>query len=213
MRLLLILFLGVSSFCFAQNKNFDIEIHYGLQYFHGAKYEQDPSEVPAGFLSWYDKNQIGSVFGSELNWNLKKGKSKSSIGAFYERQFNVGKQNAQFYTDQGTLILIRDFKLRDINNYFGLHYKYKVSEKMKLLIGAYFVNESRQEISYFASLDIDERNVHNSNLQDGGLCFGVEYYFYNSGSFSLGIKSKLFWTISIGSIDMINLTPSLKYNF
>lgn len=212
MKFLFINLLLIPIFIVSQEKSFDLEIHYGPQYFYWAKYEQDPSEVPAGYLSWFNKDRIGTVFGTELNWNLKKGKSKSTIGLFYERQMNVGKHTDRFYAGS-TPVIIKDFKLRDINNYFGIQYKFKLNDKFKLIFGFYQVNESRQEIDYFGSLNIKERNAKNSGLQDGGICFGAEYYFYNSGRFSFGIKSKLFWTLSLGSVDMINITPSLKYNF
>ncbi len=210
MRFLIFIFF-IPSFLISQDKSFDIEIHFGPQFSNFAKYEQDLSEVPTGFLSWYDKNQIGTVFGAELSWNIKNG--KNTLGILYERQFNSGKQNAQFYTNEGSLVIIRDFRLRNINNFFALQYKRKLNNKWKLLGGFYIINQSQQEIDYWTYLNIDERNVHNSRLQDGGFFLGAEYYFYNSGNFSFGIKSKFYYTISLGDFETFNLTPSLKYNF
>ena len=202
---------------------FELNVNYGVAGNFQLDYEQPQSEVPGGFVSFYNKNFLGSIGGIEFQWNIKD--SKASIGVSYDRESHIGEKNYSQLIGNDTYLEIIDFKLRHINEMYSVFYKRRLSEKLLLTGGAFFVNPKMQEIEYFTNafinstqtiatlVSIQERNGSNSNLVDAGLFIGAEYYFYKSGKFQVGIQSRLFHTTSLGSFETITLTPKLRYTF
>jgi hypothetical protein len=193
-----------------ENKRFELSVNYGVAGSFFVNYEQPIEEVPLGFVSFYNKKFIGTIGGGEFVYNTKNG--KSSIGLSYDRQIHVGKKNDQRVINN-TLISVVDFKLRHLNEIFSVFYRRKITDKFNAFAGFYLLFPHQQELSYFNNVVLEERNSENSNLTEGGILIGAEYFFYSSGNFELGIQSKLFHTTSTGEFETISFTPKLRYSF
>ena len=81
--------------------------------------------------------------------------------------------------------------------------------------GLYYQRVAWQNIeASIYGLGLRERNFKNSGLEEGGAFLGFQYSRKIDTHFYLGIKSRIYSTISAGaSIDGITLTPSLTYRF
>ena len=51
---------------------FELNVNYGVAGNFQLDYEQPQSEVPGGFVSFYNKNFLGSIGGIEFQWNIKE---------------------------------------------------------------------------------------------------------------------------------------------
>lgn len=200
---------------------FELNVNYGIAGNFQLDYEQPQNEVPAGYVRFANKNFLGSIGGIEFQWNIKD--SKASIGISYDRSSHFGEKNYGQFISNDTYLEIVDFKLRHINQMYSIFYKRRISNKLILTGGAFFVSPQMQEIEFFTTfinstqtamlVSIEERNGSNSNLVDAGFFVGVEYYFYKSGNFQVGLQSKLYHATSLGRFETLTLTPKLRYTF
>lgn len=215
-------FVGVSQ---EESKSkFDISISYGPAANFFVDYgrpivKENGNFIPPvnvfGDLELIQKQLIGTIGGIELNYHLSE---RSDLGIVYERQINYGKFNLNTTLNNGTQVFVDDIKLRHLNQFFAVNYKLALnkSRNFKAIIGLYYLKLNQAEININLSanfLEIEERNVKNSNLEEAGFFTGLEYYFYKSGQFEFGIQSKLYVTVSTGEFEALSITPKLKYNF
>lgn len=208
-----LLFFFVTTMTAQQGRpgRFELSINHGLAGNFALDYEQPINEVPAGFISFYNKNFIGSSIGAEVILKLRSG--KDALGLTYDRQTHVGAKNDQRMY-MGSLITIEDFKLRHIIDLLGFYYRRSLSKNLFVTGGIFMVYPKKQEIDYISGrITVKERNTRNSNLSDAGFYVGVEYYFYQSGNFSLGLQSRLYHATSLGRFESLSLCPKLRYTF
>lgn len=220
------IFLLLSFMTFAQesSQRFSVSINYGPAYNFFVDYgrpvnKEDgyfipPVDVFGGF-ELYQKNSIGTIGGVNLSYIFNK---KNEIALGYTRELHYGKFKGTITLDNGTPVFVEDIKLRHLNEFFELNYKRALNHKLNwyISVGFYVLNPSQAEIEINPILnyiEIEERNDKNSNLQEGGFSLGLEYYFYQSGKFYLGVSSKLYFTASTGEFETFAITPLLQYRF
>ena len=165
------------------------------------------SEVSDEF-QLYQKNFIGTSGGVDITFNFNE---KNALVFSFDRSLNYGKYNGAPILDNGTPVIVNDIKLRHLNHFYNLTYRRNLDKKNSFYIsaGITYVRMNQAEIEIGLSENIvviEERNYDNSFLEEGGFVLGIEKYFYSSGKFELGLKSKSFILTSTG-LEAITFTP------
>ncbi len=84
-------------------------------------------------------------------------------------------------------------------------------------IGLAYVTFQQSEISInpnTSNVLISERNNDNTNLSELTSYLGLQYDFYQSGRFILGVQSTAYIIISAGTeLETFAIAPTLKYQF
>lgn len=207
------LFSMMASNAQSQSK-WSIEANYGLT---GNFFVRDYDEVtgPANSTNFYTKNFLGSIGGVELYYRLNNS-SRLAIG--YSRSNNKGRKNGHTVIN-GVDVWLQDFNLSHINNFFQVLYERQFSKRntnWKYHAGLVIINSSQQEISFenFANqVLIEERNFKNSKLQEGGVFTGLQFTKSIEKRFELGIRTRIYYLLSTGTIEALTLTPTIAYKF
>ena len=210
-----ILLVLVSGWLRAQESDFSIQIHYGPQANFMVRGYDEEQWAQRGMTVFFKKNLIGTVGGADIGWRLGP---RSSIGFGYSRSVN-SKVVSYSTTLNSINIYIGDFTIRHVSKFFQLYYSFdfrKPRSEFSLQTGLFYVRPSQQEIAIMPPLnavEIEERNYDNSNMEEGGAFLGVAFSQKIDTKFSIGIKSRLYYTISTNSMESFTLTPSLTYQF
>lgn len=196
------------------SQKFSIEAIYGLNgNFFVRSYDELGGPVPKTYL--YKKNFLGSISGIELKYKISK---KSSLGLAFSRSSNAGTKNYNGNFN-GVNVIISDFQIRHIENFYQFYYERNLSEKypqFKYHLGLVYARMQQQEISLenlSNTITFQQRNYKNSRLEEGGLFFGVQYSKKIDSRFELGIKSRIYYLISVQTLEALTLTPTLTYTF
>lgn len=76
------------------------------------------------------------------------------------------------------------------------------------------VNFCQQEIEVDPySANLEERDFEHNRLEEAGIFAGLQYAWKIDTKFDLGIKSTLYYTVSVNMLESITLTPTLTYHF
>lgn len=204
---------GTSNVISQQKNKVAIEINFGPQYnFFVQRY----SELPDVFFSDYflKKKPIGSIAGIELKYGIGP-TSRFTLGFSQSR-------NRREVNFEGQIVpaFIDDFNITHINRFFEFSYERDWSKKLpnlKYHFGIFYMRSKQQEISINdrpgqPTIDVSERNYKSYGLEEGGLHAGVEYQKKIDPHFALGIKTRLYVTVSAG-LEALTLTPVLTYTF
>jgi hypothetical protein len=211
----LILFTFISCRLLGQETNFSVEIHYGPQANFFVRGYDEEQYAQRGMTAFFKKNLIGMVGGADITWRLG---ARSRIGFGYSRSVN-SKAISYFTTLNSIAFSIVDFRIRHVTNFYQLYYSIdfrKPRSEFSLQPGLFYTRPSQQEITVmplYSAVTMDERNYKNSRLEEGGVFLGVAYSHRIDTRFSLGIKSRLYYTLSTNSMESLTLTPSLTYHF
>ncbi|MGZ8544597.1 MAG: hypothetical protein ACXWV0_04840 [Flavisolibacter sp.] len=196
------------------NSRLSLEINYGLNgnFFVGSYDEQGG---PQGKTYFFNKDFIGTIAGIELTYQLN---DRSRLGLAYARSIN--KETINFDgTVSGVDVIIRDFQIRHINNFYQLFYDRSFSRKLPALHyqgGIFYLRMAQQELeiaNFMNAVNMDERNYKNSRLEEGGVFAGLHFSKYIDKKFELGIKSRVYFLASTGTFEAVTLTPTLTYHF
>ena len=209
-------FLILMSFSgIAQEKGkFEIEANFGFgANFFVRSYDESPNAFAT--TSFSNKNLLGSIGGADITLGLSK---KSRLGFGYARSRNEKEIN---YTGQFIGLGIRQFNISHVNNFYQLFYGLSVSKNPETLtteIGLFYVRPHQQEIEITDRVTrggvlFEERSFKHYKLEEGGAFIGLQYQKKIDTKFYLGIKSRLYYTISTGEMEAITLTPTLSYHF
>ncbi len=195
----------------AQTKSrFSAEINYGVQ---GNYFVRSYNEIgrPDG-TAFLNKNFIGTIGGAEIlcrttnmaSWGIAFSKSTNTRSVTYNTRIN------------GVGVFIRDFDIKHENRFYQLFYQRKFSKKLPSLtyeIGLFYLRSQQQEVSIGNSVLFDQRNWKNSKLEEGGAFVGFKFEKFIDKKIALGIKSRVYYTISVDQLESIALTPTLTYHF
>ena len=211
---LFILFCVISFNAFPQNSKFSLEANFGI---NGNFFvvNRDEESGPTDKTYFYTKNFIGKIGGFEANYQIGK---KSLLFAGYNRSVNAAQKN---YSGRvGNIdIAIRDFTIRDINNIFLAGYRRDFFQKKfrgAFELGTVLMYSSNQVImieNWDNIVYIDESNYKNSQSVEGGVFAGFQISKKIDNHFDLGIRFRAHYLISVSSLEMITLTPTLCYRF
>ena len=211
MKKYLLIFLSFSFLLNLQAQNKEkllIQINYGVIGNYSVRNYSENTQAP--IKSFYKKNFIGAIGGIEARYNYGH---KSSLGIEFSKSIN--KKTINY--DNGRNVSFRDFTISHINYYNALDYEYRIlnkKNKLALQAGIYYMRSKMQEIDVSpVGASIDERNFKNSKIEDGGILIGLNYFKKIDTNFDLGIKARITFSLAMGIIDAITLTPALKYNF
>lgn len=212
-KLLILPFLFYSTIIFSQKeKKITIEINYGLNgNFFVRSYDEVGGPPAKRFLN---KNFIGSIGGLEMAYSLNK---KSRLGLAFAKSTNSKEID---YSGNVIPVTIINFHITHINNFFQLFYDRNFSKKISGLnyqVGLFYLRMNQQEIEIADRLNggvlVEERNYKTNKLEEGGAFIGLHYLKKIDPKFDLGIKSRVYYTISTNSFEAITLTPTLTYHF
>ncbi len=199
----------------AQSKSkISLEVNYGIQ---GNYFVRSYNEIgrPDG-TAFLNKNFIGSIGGIELKYQSTK-RAAWSLG--YAQSSN--KRSVNYSTViNGIRLSINDFDIRHENRFYQLFYQRNFSKKtpnLKYEFGIFYLRSQQQEIiignSLRNNIDILQRNFKNSNLEEGGVGFGLQYLKKLDTKFDIGIRSRIYYLVSTNTLEAITLTPTLTYHF
>ena len=211
MKFLFLLFVLVSEISILKaqtKKRISLEINYGLiGNFFVRSYDETAPQPVKRFLK---KSFIGCVGGFEVKYNLT---SNSSINLAYAKSVNKREINY----DNGINATILYFNIRHTNHFYQLSYETTLSKKIKYLrlhAGLYYLGMSQQEVDASPrGVSFQERDFKHYKLEEGGGFLGIHYLKKIDTKFDLGIKSRVYYTISTSSFEALTLTPTLTYHF
>ncbi|MFN4285046.1 MAG: hypothetical protein ACK4E8_03690 [Lacibacter sp.] len=215
MRIIEIIFLAfLSSKTFAQTSKISLEANYGINgnFFVANRDEQSG---PTDKTYFYKKNFIGTIGGFELTY---KTGIKSSLFIGYNRSVNASSKN-HFGQISNVDISIRDFTLRDINSILLIGYRKGLFDKKykgSFELGPVLMYSAIQDImieNWDNIIFIDESNFKNSQSVEGGLFVGFQIARKIDNHFDIGLRFRTHYLISVSSLEMITLTPTLTYRF
>jgi hypothetical protein len=208
-----LIFIGVGVVRAQPKGKLSLASHFGPQYnFFVQRY----SEVPDAFFSDYflKKEPIGSIAGIELKYGIGP-TSRFTLGFSQSR-------NRREVNFEGQIVpaFIDDFNITHTNRFFEFSYERdwsKTLPNLKYHFGIFYMRSKQQEISINDRLgqpfvEILERNYKSYRLEEGGLHAGFEYQKKIDPHFALGIKTRLYVTVSAG-LEALTLTPTLTYTF
>ncbi len=159
----------------------------------------------------YQKNFLGTIGNINLAYKFKK----NAVGFAYSRQTHHGKFQGNYQYNNFSII-INHIELRHNNDFYEFYYRRSFLPKQQLFVsvGLYVMHSQLQEMSISPQgAFIGERNAQNAGMAEGGASVGLGGVLYSSGKFSVGLQSKLYFTISIGDFETVALTPFVKYDF
>jgi hypothetical protein len=193
----------------AQTKDhISIEVNYGLiGNFFVRSY--DETIAPPAQL-FYKKNFVGTAGGLEVKYNLSQ---RSSVNFGFAKSTN--KREISF--DNGSNVLIKFFDISHINHFYQLAFETSPSKKLKDLRiqGGFFYLRTEQqevEVSPLGGL-FEQRDFKNYKLEEGGMFVGIQYSKRIDTKFDLGIRARVYYTISTNRFEAVTLTPTLTYHF
>lgn len=206
--LLCLVVIQISSLQAQTKKRISLEVHYGL---NGNFFVRSYNEtIPPPAKLFYKKNFIGTAAGFEVKYNLT---TKSSINLAYTKSVNKREINY----DNGFNATILYFNISHTNHFYQLFYETAISKKIKSFKihgGIYYLRMNQQEVDVSpAGVLFEERDFKHYKLEEGGVFLGFHYLKKIDTKFDLGIKSRVYYTISTSSFEAITLTPSLTYHF
>jgi hypothetical protein len=193
----------------AQTKNrISLEINYGLNgNFFVRSYDETAPPPVKRFLK---KEFIGNVGGFEVKYNLT---AKSSINLAYAKSVNKREINY----DNGVNTSILYFNISHVNHFYQLFYETTFSKKIKYLKlhgGVFYLRMNQQEVdASLVGVSFEERDFKHYKLEEGGAFLGFQFLKKIDTKFDLGIRSRVYYTISTSSFEAITLTPTLTYHF
>jgi hypothetical protein len=196
------------SFFLNAQKKFSLEVNYGA---NGNFFVSDNTEyAPWPLKTFLKKNFVGTIGGIEGRYVLN---SKSSIGLGFSKSHNQKTINY----DNGYNARLSDFNITHTNYFYALDYERSLSKKIKNLsmqLGVYYLRMKQQELTFSPSgILAEERNYDNSNLEEAGVLFGLHYFKRIDTKFDFGVKTRIYYTLSVTSLEAITITPTLRYNF
>lgn len=189
-----------------KNERFSFGVNYGLNgNFFVINY---PENAPPPITPFYKKKFLGTIGGIEGRYNLS---SRSSFGLEFSKSNN--KKLVNYYN--GSNAGFRDFNINHTNYFYAFDYERAIEKKknkFSFQFGLYYLRMKMQEVDFTPiGVIADERNFENSNLEDGGLLFGVNYFRKIDTKLEFGVKSKIYYNLGTISFEAITITPSLRY--
>jgi len=193
------------------NNGVELEINYGFSYNPSADYFFETNDPPRGY-TFYDKNKSGKISGAEIRLPISK---SMSLGLAFNHSVHSRRVN---FIPENIPIYVQDFRIRNFYNFYQLVVQKNFERKSHIFsvsTGLYYQRVAWQDISASINgLGLEERNFKNDGLEEAGVFLGFQYSRKIDTHFYLGIKSRIYSTISAGaSIDGITLTPALYYQF
>jgi hypothetical protein len=203
---------------FSQNRKFlkslAVEVNYGLNAnFFVRSYTEATGSFGRTYL--FKKKLLGTVAGVDLKYELNK---MSSIGIAYSRSINASPKRFVGHIND-VLVIVEDFHLRHVDNFYQAYYERYLSKKLKTLsyqTGLLYLRVSQQEITIDDGNNIiliQERNYKNSYLEEGGIFAGFKYIKSIGNKFNCGIQARFYYLITANTFEAITLTPTLQYQF
>ena len=189
----------------------ELEINYGFSYNPSADYFFETNNPPFGY-TFYDKSTAGKISGAEIRLPISK---TMSFGLAFNHSIHSRRVN---FMPQNIPIYVQDFRIRNFYNFYQFVIQKNFARKnhiFSVTTGLYYQRVAWQNIeASIFGLSLRERNFENSGLEDAGAFLGFQYSKKIDTHFYLGIKSRIYSTISAGaSIDGITLAPALTYRF
>ena len=202
--------------CFGQQKpRFSISALYGPQLnFFASDFDEESGPQPHQYF--YNKKTLGSIAGLELRYEWKE---RSYLELGYSRSINKAAVNWTANLN-GVDVLIRDFNIRFINNFFQLGYGKRFRQKKSTWtgeLGLVYLTTADQSISYDGAvlggpvLDIGESNLANSGMEELGVFAGIAWEVPIDTKLNFAVRARGYYLVSINFFEALTFTPVLRY--
>lgn len=204
----------IALLSFAQSGRFSVSAHYGpAGNFFVRSYDETGGPAATGPRYLYKKNFIGSIAGIDLTYRVSP---NSALGVAYSRAINKGTKNFQS-DNMNVNLIINDFDIRHINDFFQMYYErnfVRNNPTWTYHAGIVYARMQQQEIEYYPSqVILNQRNVSNSGMEEGGFFGGIRYAKKIDTHFDLGLKIRAYYLVSVQQLEAITFTPVLTYRF
>ncbi len=198
----------ISSLYAQTKKRISIGVNYGLNgNFFVRSYDES---APAPVMRFLNKNFVGSMGGAEVKYNFT---ANRSINLAYAK--SVNKREIDYTNGINASILY--FNISHTNHFYQLFYEttlFKKIKHFKIHGGLFYLRMNQQEVDASpGGVSFQERDFKHYNLEEGGAFLGIHFFKKIDTKFDLGIRSSVYYTISVTSFEAITLTPTLTYHF
>jgi len=217
MILTIVAFFSFSFMGFNQTPKFSLEINYGLagNHFVNSYTEQGEGFIPEGFIYLADKDFLGTVSKIQVNYEFK---NETSISVGYARDSHQSERDYLSPSTSRNLVLIKNWSIRHNNNMFFGSHKRHINKTFNYHVGVFVIHPEQQEIdiregSEHVSVLLDERDLPNNRLAEGGFLAGIDYEKQLDTRFVGGLHLSGFYLASTGTYETTYLTASLAYQF
>lgn len=206
---------SVPYYGFAQSRlKSSVEIYYGISgNFFVKSYDESQLNTNAVYL--YKKKFLGTIGGIEYSLAVN---DKSSFFVGYARSINKGEKNYAGNIN-GVDVVVSDFSLRHINDFWIIGYDggwMKSVSSLRYQVGMVYVQMHQQEIAiekFLNQVIVEERDFKNSALAEMGVLAGIHLNKVIDTHFKMGVKARIYYLVSSGSLEAFSIVPTLAYNF
>jgi len=166
-------------------------------------------------LIFDQKNPVGTTLTYELSYQLNL---RFTVGIGFTHTSNWGKYYISVIN--GNMITVLDHvRLRNVNRFYYLYIQMKTRKpnrwKPNWEGGVYLLDPHYAELilkqDYFESRIRSGFNEY--HLATWGIWLGTHFRFLFSSKFSLGLQSRIFWTVPHSRMENWTISPYLLFNF
>lgn len=186
---------------------FTIQAHYGVNgnFFTSSQVTEFPGEYTR-------TNFLGTAGGGQVAYRLTPG---SSVALEYTQSVNSKPVHFTQYIGPYGYPQESDLRIRYVNNAFQAVYERQFSQNSnwKYHAGLLYMTTTSQSLTTGRYLSVSEINRRNSYSEEAGVVAGLEYSRPIDTHFRLGLRARGYYLISITTLEMLTLTPTLTYHF
>lgn len=186
-----------------------LQIHYGAAgNFQAAKFRDTPRELQ-------HVRFLGTAGGAEAFWRIGQA---GAVALGYTRSVNMELKRVPYTTAWGATQTV-DFRLRYVNNAFQAVYEREIIAGLRAHAGLLYLTTASQNAQYTGQttygapvFSVLETNRRNSYAEEAGVVAGLEYSRPIDTHFRLGLKVRGYYLVSVSTVEMLTLTPTLTYS-
>ncbi|SNC76855.1 hypothetical protein SAMN06265337_3596 [Hymenobacter gelipurpurascens] len=186
---------------------FSLQAHYGI---NGNFFTS--SQVTEFSGEYIRTNFLGTAGGGQVAYHLTP---SSSVALEYTRSVNSKPVHFTQYIGPYGYAQESDLRIRYINNAFQAVYERQFSPQSnwKYHAGLLYMTTASQTLTTGRYLSVSEINRRNSYSEEAGVVAGLEYSRPIDTHFRLGLRARGYYLISVTTLEMVTLTPTLTYRF
>jgi len=186
---------------------------FSLQAHYGANGNFFTSSQVSEYAGEYTRtNFLGTAGGGHLAYRLSP---SSTVALEYTRTVNSRPVRFTQYIGPYGYPQESDLRIRYINNAFQAVYErqFSAQSNWKYHAGLLYMTTASQTLYTGRYTSVSETNRRNSYAEEAGVVAGLEYSRPLDTHFRLGLRARGYYLISVTTLEMVTLTPTLTYTF
>lgn len=191
----------------SSSSRFSVQAHYGVNgnFFTSSQVNESSGEYTR-------TNFLGTAGGGAVAYRLTPG---SSVALEYTRSVNSRLVHFTQFFGVSSYAAATDFRIRYLNNAFQAVYERQFSRNSnwKYHAGLLYMTTASQSLRTGPTTYISEINRRNSYAEEAGVVSGLEYSRPIDTHFRLGLRARGYYLISVTTLEMVTITPTLTYSF